>query len=392
MAVLTLVIASCGSDDSPDSSSPTSPPQTTAAETPEPSRSEPEDPGPTEGDPPSGRTDPVPVTGETVANLDSPIWIMPRPGDSHLWVSEREGRVRRVAVGDDGVLTADDDPVLDISDQMRIEFEHGLFAHAFDPEGDRLFVSYTDNEGDSVVARYDIDGDSVDEASREELFFLEQPHGNHNGGHIVFHDGSLWLGMGDGGSSGDPDKLAQDADVLYGKMIRIDPDSGEHEWVSKGLRNPWRFAFDSEDRLWIADVGEGSVEEINRVNADEVEGANFGWSGWEGSDEVWDGEDQRSDDATFPVFEYRREGGNCSVTGGFAYQGTAIDGLQGAFLFADLCAGDVRAVRVDDEGELVGEYDLGINVESPWSFGFDAEGEPFVLSMNGEVVRIVPTP
>ena len=386
VVVSALALAACGgADDSDPSPSPPSQPQTTA--TSEPGDAEPET---TDAAPPSERTEPVPVTGETVAEMAGPIWIMPRPGDDHLWVSEREGRVRRVAVGADGTLAADADPVLDISDQIRIEFEHGLFAHAFDPEGDRLFVSYTDNDGDSVVARYDIDGNSVDESSREELFLLDQPHGNHNGGHVVFHDGDLWLGMGDGGSAGDPDKLAQDPDVLYGKMIRIDPDSGAHEWVSLGLRNPWRFAFDPDGRLWIADVGQGSVEEINRVDAEEIDGANFGWSGWEGSEEFWDGEDQRSEDAIFPVFEYGREGGNCSITGGFVYQGTAIDGLQGAFLFADLCAGNVRAVRVDDQGELVGEYDLGVSVESPWSFGFDADGEPFVLSMNGEVVRIVP--
>lgn len=384
---LTSLLVACGGDDDSESSAPPSQPQTTSTtettETSEPT-------GTSQPDEPDGSTEPGPVTGETVASMASPIWIMPRPGDDHLWVSERQGRVRRVAVDDDGSLSPQDDPVLDITDEIEIEFEHGLFSHAFDAEGDRLFVSYTDSDGNSVVARYDITGDTVDEASREQLFFLEQPHGNHNGGHIVFHDGSIWLGMGDGGDHGDPDDLAQNPDVLFGKMIRIDPDSGDHEWVILGLRNPWRFAFDTDGTLWIADVGQGEIEEVNRLAPHEIDGANMGWSGYEGSREFWNGEGRRAPDAVFPVFEYERVDPNCSITGGFAYRGSAIEGLQGAFLFTDWCAGDIRAVHIDDDGNLIAEHDLAINVANPWSFGYDADGEPFVLSGDGDIVRIVP--
>ncbi|MEO6987381.1 MAG: PQQ-dependent sugar dehydrogenase, partial [Aquihabitans sp.] len=154
--------------------------------------------------------------------------------------------------------------------------------------------------------------------------------------------------------------------------------------------NPWRFSFDTDDSLWIADVGQNEIEEIDRIPADEIDGANLGWSGYEGSEPYLDGDGRRPEDPVMPVFEYTHADGNCSITGGFVYRGTAIEGLQGSYLFADFCAGRVRAVRLDASGALAAEYDLGIDVDGPVSFGVDADGEPYVLASDGSVARIEP--
>ncbi len=333
----------------------------------------------------------VAVEGVVVATLDEPIALERRPGDDHLWVAERSGLVLRLAVDEDGGLADADGAVLDLSDRTTVENERGLLGMAFDPTGDVLFVSHTDPDGTSVVAAYDIVDDAVDEASRRELLTVPQPFGNHNGGHVAWGpDDLLWLGLGDGGSADDPDNRAQDPDDPLGSMVRIDPDSGDADIVVTGLRNPWRFAFDTDGSLWIADVGQNSREEINRLPADEIDGVNLGWSGFEGTEPYLDGDGRRPDDAVMPVFEYGHDDGNCSITGGIVYQGSAIEGLQGAFLFADWCAGRVRAVNLDEDGSLASELDLGVDVEAPISFGTDGDGEPFVLSGGGDIVRLTP--
>ena len=333
------------------------------------------------------------IEGEEVIGLHMPLALMPREGDDHLWVAERRGRILRLSVNDDGSLAEAGEPVLDITDQTSMEGERGLLGMAFSPDGNTLYIHHTDADGNTRVARYAIEGDDVDEASREVLFATEQPYDNHNGGHVLVGPaGDLWFGLGDGGDHADPDDRAQDPDDPLGKILRLDLDEpgAEAEIVAIGLRNPWRFSFDADGALWIADVGQGEVEEIDHLPADEIEGANLGWSGYEGSTEFWNGEGRRAPDAIMPVFEYRHDGGNCSITGGFTYEGDAIPALQGAYLFADLCVGRVRAIQLGPDGTLAAEYDLGVDVPQPIGFGTDADGEPYVLSGEGPVVRLVP--
>jgi len=223
------------------------------------------------------------------------------------------------------------------------------------------------------------------------VFSQEQPFANHNGGHIVFGpDGDLWLGLGDGGAADDPENRAQDPDTPLGKVLRIDPTTNDAEIVVSGVRNPWRFAFDDDGALWIGDVGQNEIEEVDRLPAGEIDGANLGWSGYEGSKPYLDGDGRRPTDPVMPVFEYSHDGGNCSITGGFVYRGKAIPALQGAYLFADYCAGAVRAIRVGDDGTLDQELDLDVQVDHPVSFTEDAQGEPYVLSQDGNIVRLLP--
>ncbi|MCB0959094.1 MAG: PQQ-dependent sugar dehydrogenase [Acidimicrobiales bacterium] len=348
--------------------------------------------GTTSADPAAVEGEPT-VSSVVVGRAAEPIVLLARPGDDALWLAERAGLVRRMAVGDDGALTAIGDPVLDLTADTSVDAERGLLGVAFSPEGDQLFVSYTNTGGNTRIDAYDLDGDEVAAGSRTERFAQDQPYANHNGGNIAFGpDGLLWLGLGDGGAADDPENRAQDPSTVLGKIIRLDvlgdDEQPEPEIVVSGVRNPWRWAFDVDGSLWIGDVGQNRIEEVDHLPADEIEGANLGWSGFEGREPYLDGDGRRPDDPVDPVFQYTHDDGNCSITGGFAYRGAAIPSLQGAYLFADYCKGRVRAIRLDDAGALASEHDLGIDVENPISFGTDADGEAYVLSAAGDIVRL----
>jgi glucose/arabinose dehydrogenase len=335
------------------------------------------------------------VDAVAVARLDEPTVLLARPGErSSVWVALRSGRVRRLAVANGGrKLTPTGPALVDISRETTIDSERGLLGMAFSPEGDELFLSYTNREGNTRVDSFAMDGDSVDLGSRRNRFGVAQPYPNHNGGNIAFGpDGKLWLGLGDGGLADDPENRAQDPSTPLGKVIRLDVLHGgrkpEPEIVISGVRNPWRWAFDTDGSLWIGDVGQNHVEEVDHLPADQIEGANLGWSGYEGSEPYLDGDGRRPAQAIAPVFEYQHEDGNCSITGGFAYRGKAIPALDGAFLFADYCGGRLRAVRLDGSGAAKA-IDLGIDLEQPISFGRDANGEAYVLTQGGEVLRLI---
>jgi glucose/arabinose dehydrogenase len=379
--VLAAVVAGCGSDGRSDGGSKSTPSVTQAggAGT---------TPAATDG------TSDGPIADAVVAaSVHEPIQLVQRPGDDgHLWLAERAGRVRRLTVGDGGrSLEPAGDYVLDLSDQTTTEAERGLLGITFSPDGGLLYVSFTDLKGDTRVVSYEMSGPDVRTSSRQVVFSQEQPFPNHNGGHIVFGpDGRLWLGLGDGGSGDDPENRAQDPDTYLGKVLRIDPTTRKVEIVISGVRNPWRYAFDADGSLWIGDVGQNAVEEIDRLPAGEIVGANLGWSGYEGSSPYLEGDGRRPADPVMPVFEYSHDGGNCSITGGFVYRGKAMPALAGAYLFADYCAGDLRAIRLDDTGKLDRELDLGVSVDHPVSFTEDAQGEPYVLSQDGSIVRLVP--
>ena len=338
-----------------------------------------------------------------VAAADGPSTFAARAGTDTVYIGEIEGRVRPLSGGDLG------EPVLDISDDVVAGGEQGLLGLAFSPDGDTLYVSYSlAPDGDTRVDAYAMAGDAVDVGSRRELLALEQPYENHNGGHLAIGpDGHLYIGLGDGGSGGDPEGNGQDPTTLLGSILRVDPEQpavgaaygipednpfaggegGAPEVWLYGVRNPWRFSFDRETGdLWVADVGQNDFEEINLLPADDGggRGANLGWNEMEGAHPFEGGTNPEG--AVLPVFEYDRSGG-CSVTGGVVYRGAAHPELTGAYLFTDYCNGQIRALRAADGG-TVEERTFEAGGGDLVSFGEDAEGEVYVLSLEGPVYRV----
>ncbi|CAA9218796.1 MAG: hypothetical protein AVDCRST_MAG20-566 [uncultured Acidimicrobiales bacterium] len=344
----------------------------------------------------------VEVRLREVAVAEQPVAVIVHPDTGELFVVERAGTVRALT---DGAVAAE--PLLDISADTVAEGERGLLGAAFSPEGDRLYLSYTNRDGDSRLHEWTVSDGVVDEGSRREVLAQAQPFANHNGGHILFGpDGLLWYGLGDGGASGDPEDRAQDPDALLGKILRIDPavrgddpygvpgdnpfagGGGRGEIAITGVRNPWRFSFDrTTGALWIGDVGQNEVEEVTALPEGRILGANLGWDQLEGT-ATFEGEPPAG--AVPPVYEYRHDEG-VSITGGVVYRGDAIPALQGAYLFGDLATAAVWALPTD--GTSVGaRVALGVGVDPGTlvSFAEDADGEVYVISIGGSVSRLEP--
>lgn len=353
---------------------------------------------------------------ETVATLDQPIALASRPGvDDLVYVAERPGVVVTLDLSD-GSTTE----VVDISDEVSTDSERGLLALAFAPDGERLYLSWTNLDGDTRIAEYRVNDDgAVDGDSRRAVFALDQPFPNHNGGDIAFGpDGMLYLGLGDGGSGGDPLQAGQDRGQLLGSILRIDPagvdgsayavpadnpfleEEGDRPevWL-KGVRNPWRFSFDrATGDLWVGDVGQDEVEEIDRLPAaadgtGAGRGANLGWNAMEGDRPYEDGVEP--EDHTPPVFAYDHADGGCSVIGGYRYRGSALPELAGAYVFSDFCLGTVQALAVPDDevlDEVLDHAVISDPVPSPASFGEGPDGELYLLSLEGDVLKLVPAP
>jgi glucose/arabinose dehydrogenase len=346
----------------------------------------------------TGDSDTTSSTGPTTApkvkavaatDADEPTYLLPRPGDpGHVYVAERAGHIRRFRVGAGGKLSAEGGTLLDISKDTTTQSERGLLALAFSKDGDTIYVSHTNVDGNTRVESYAMKGNTIDASTKEELLAQDQPFPNHNGGNIVLGpDGKLWFGFGDGGAGDDPQNHAQDPKSLLGKIIRFAPGE-DPETVIMGVRNPWRFSFDTDGSLWIGDVGQDQWEEVDHLAAGDIDGTNLGWSGFAGTHPHLEGDGRRPADATPPIFDYEHVDGNCSITGGFVYRGKAIPALDGAYLFADYCAGNLRALTLDAKGGFGRELDLGIHVDSPVSFGTDEDGEAYLLSQTGTIYRL----
>jgi glucose/arabinose dehydrogenase len=274
-----------------------------------------------------------------------------------------------------------------------------------------FYVNYTDRAGDTRVERYAVSAanpDVADPATVQLVLEVAQPYANHNGGLVLFGpDGMLYVGMGDGGSAGDPHGYGQSKATLLGKLLRLDVDGAvggaayavppDNPFVGEagsrgeiwalGLRNPWRFAFDRDaGLLYIADVGQSRREEIHVAPADRA-GVNYGWNVLEGS-ECFDGTTTcNAQGLERPVVEYSHAEG-CSVTGGFVYRGQRIRALIGHYFYSDYCAGFLRSFRYAD-GEAVDRRTWNVgSIGSVLSFGEDARGELYVLSGNGRVYRL----
>jgi len=328
-------------------------------------------------------------------------------GDARLFIVEQQGRIRIVR---NGQLLAR--PFLDIASRASSGGERGLLSVAFHPryaQNGYLYVNYTDNNGDTRVERYRVsaDPDSVDPASDTLVLAVDQPYSNHNGGHILFGpDGMLYVAMGDGGSGGDPQGYGQSLATLLGKLLRIDVDGGapyavppdnpfagardgsRGEIWAYGLRNPWRFSFDrATGALWLADVGQDEVEEVDRI----VRGGNYGWNVMEGTHCYQPASGCARGGLELPVSEYSHAQGR-SITGGFVYRGGAIPALRGRYLFADYASGTIWSIPAEAPGFHAPEplLESGLFISS---FGEDAAGELYVLDHGGgRVFRLVPAP
>jgi glucose/arabinose dehydrogenase len=302
-------------------------------------------------------------------------------------------------------------PVLDIQDLVSCCGEQGLLGMAFHPTDPLAYVDYTNTDGDTVIAEFAVSADGVfDPASRRTVITIDQPYENHNGGKVVFGpDGMLYIGMGDGGSGGDPERRALALDQPLGKLLRIDPrSSGDQPYTvpadnpfvgvdgalpeiwSTGLRNPWRFGFDSATGdLWIADVGQGDWEEVDVAHASDGagRGVNFGWSAFEGTHPY--NSDQSTDGVTMPIFEYPHGDEGCSISGGAVYRGNSIPSLRGWYVFSDYCSGKVWALQeVPGAAPVVLELANGGSVSA---VAAGPDGELYVLAYNsGSVLRIDP--
>ncbi len=353
---------------------------------------------------------PTPATGlalERVASgLSDPLYVTAPAGDARLFVVEQSGRIRIVKAG--RLLPT---PFLDLTDRLRAGGEQGLLSAAFHPRypaNGFLYVNYTDRGGDTRVERYSVsrDPDRADPSSAKLVLMVEQPFANHNGGLVMFGpDGMLYVGMGDGGSGGDPFGHGQNRATLLGKMLRIDVDRGDpyavppdNPFVGRagmrgeiwayGLRNPWRFCFDPPTGLlYIADVGQNRWEEIDVMPADRA-GLDYGWNVLEG-DHCYRSRDCDRSGRVAPVVEYGH-GDGCSVTGGFVYRGKRMPNLAGHYFYADYCNAWIRSFKY--EGGAVTDHRewRGIGPGQITSFGQDGAGELYVCSSDGTVHRLVP--
>lgn len=338
-----------------------------------------------------------------VSGFSAPVDLAWRDGDPAIYIVDQPGVITPVVDGVTGT------PVLDIRTLVACCGEQGLLGLAFHPTDPLAYVNYTDVDGNTVIAEFTIGDDGVfDAASRRTVITIAQPYPNHNGGKVVFGpDGMLYIGMGDGGSGGDPERHALDLNSHLGKLLRIDPrvngdqpytvpadnpfvgvDGALPEIWSIGLRNPWRFDFDSETGdLWIGDVGQGEWEEVDVAFASEGggRGANFGWSALEGTHPY--NADQSAEGTTLPIHEYQHGDDGCSISGGTVYRGDSIPSLRGWYLFGDYCSGKVWALLVVP-GAAPNVLELA-NAGNVSAIAAGPDGEMYVLSYtNGSVLRI----
>ena len=318
--------------------------------------------------------------------------------DGRIWVVERDG-------------SAKPDPMIDLGPRITSGGERGLLGiavHPTFPTDPRVFVDYTDTNGDTVVASLRLDPenpDRLDPDSHQQLLFVDQPYPNHNGGAVVFGpDGDLFVSFGDGGSGGDPHDNGQRLDTLLGKILRLDIDEtdtyripddnpfadggGKPEIWLYGLRNPWRMSFDRETGdLWIGDVGQGSWEEVDVARAG-LGGINFGWRVMEGS-HCYNADTCDREHLTLPATDYGRDQG-CTVIGGYVYRGATYAFLQGTYLFADACSGNVFAIDASADDYRTPTV-VGSGANGVASFGEETDGELYTLALDGTISKVVAT-
>ncbi len=355
------------------------------------------------------------VALKKIGSFDSPDYITAAPGfPKLLFVVEQGGRIQVLSGGHRLAK-----PFLDISKLISFGGERGLLSVAFPPDypsSGRFYVYYTGHNGDIHVDEFHRRSATV-AAPGSRRGVIQIPHRineNHNGGQLQFLGDLLYFGTGDGGSGGDPPNNAQNKDSLLGKLLRIDPrppggrpysvpqsnpfvgKPGRDEIYSYGLRNPFRFSFDtvsaSAPRIAIGDVGQNQIEEVDYTTVDGASGANFGWDAFEGFSPYEEENSGTTDPGgtVKPIFAYphSRGGGSCSVIGGYVVADPELTSLYKRYVYADLCEGKLRALT-PHLGRASGEHSLGLAVDSPSSFGEDDQHRLYVASLNGPVYRLV---
>jgi len=325
-----------------------------------------------------------------VGGLDSPVYVTAAPGDpTTLYIVEQPGTIRIVR---NGRIVG---TFLNLRRIVRSGGEQGLLSMAFSPQyasNHFFYVSYTNLQGNSRVARYRAaNGRGVRSSSRI-LLAVHQPYENHNGGQLQFDGrGYLYFGLGDGGSEGDPNQVSQNMGSWLGKLLRSRTRVPGHSWriVGLGLRNPWRFSFDSRtDNLWIGDVGQDSWEEVDFRAAARLDTlANYGWSRYEGYS-VYSSSHRYATvgQKVRPVVVYSHAQG-CSISGGYVYRGTAVPAARGRYFYGDYCNGTIWSFRVGAHGRASAPVASG-NVPSISSFGVDGNGELYATSLGGTLYRL----
>lgn len=420
ISTLVLFLTACGAPAAAPTSTASVPPPTTAPAS--PTVPPPTAPPSTPEQTPDATTPPPSPTAEPTArvlpNPEEYTWRLiasglrqptditgARDGSNRLFVLEKVGRIR--------VLVKDElqtQPFLDITDRVGSQSsEQGLLGLAFHPnfvQNGYFYVYYTDRSGDVWISRFTANGATADSRSEKRLLTAQQPYANHNGGALRFGpDGYLYIGLGDGGSQGDPFDNAQAGNSLLGKILRIDVDNGDPyaipadnpfvnagntapEIWALGLRNPWKIAFDLRGFLWIADVGQNEREEINRVPGGDPGGFNFGWNEMEGTRPY---EGNNRPEFTLPVAEYTHSLG-CSVTGGETYTGNALPAWQGIYLFGDFCSGNVWGLPIettavsDPLNAATLFFQTGFQIST---FGLDDAGEIYLADYSrGNLYRL----
>ncbi|WP_264565909.1 PQQ-dependent sugar dehydrogenase [Flavobacterium sp. N3904] len=328
-------------------------------------------------------------------------------GDSRLFVVEQGGIIK--ILNSDG--TTNPNPFLNISSLITNSGERGLLGLAFHPNyatNGFFFINYINLAGNTVIAKYSVSSGNpniANAASGIILLTIAQPYTNHNGGTLKFGpDGYLYIGMGDGGDGGDPGNRAQNINELLGKMLRIDVNSGNpysipsgnpyvgitgaDEIWAIGLRNPWKFSFDKTlGNLWIADVGQGQIEEINSAPSSQS-GLNYGWRCYEGDNDYNTASCAPKSTMKFPLKTINHNTGACSITGGYVYNGTTYPKFKGLYFFTDYC--DPKIGMLTDNGTLTYSSMYGGNNFS--TFGEDNAGELYVAAINnGAIYKITDT-
>ena len=360
-------------------------------------------------DPPTG-----PVTYQTEdafpnLSFSQPLYLTnPGDGSNRLFVVEQDGTIR---VFENDASTSSMSTFLDISGRISSGGERGLLGLAFHPDYENngyFYVNYTDGSGDTIISRFEVSGSDPDQADpNSETLILQyaQPYSNHNGGHIAFGpNGYLYIASGDGGSGGDPDNNGQDPSTLLGNILRIDVDGSSNgnnyaippnnpfvgnnqgyreEVYAYGLRNPWRFSFDSDNgRLFAADVGQNQYEEIDLIES----GGNYGWNIMEGA-HCYNSDSCDQSGLILPIWEYDHSEGQ-SITGGYVYRGPSLSGLTGQYIYGDFSSGRIWALDVSDIDNLSNSelLDTDLNISS---FGTDANNELYICSFDGNIYRLV---
>ena len=353
------------------------------------------------------------VALKKIGSFDAPVYVTGAPGfPKLLFVVEQQGRIQVLNGGRPAGT------FLDIRSLVNYGGERGLLSVAFPPDyanSKRFYVYYTDAAGNIQIDEFERrSATRAASGSRRPVIAIPHPvNSNHNGGQLQFLGNLLYFGTGDGGSGGDPPNNAQNKDVLLGKLLRIDPRSTDgkpysvpasnpfvgkpsrDEIYSYGLRNPFRFSFDTthgQPRIAIGDVGQNQIEELDYTTVDRADGANFGWDALEGFSKYSDENSGTPDPGgtVKPIFAYpHSRGGSCSIIGGYVVRDPRLTGLRGRYVYADLCEGQLRSL-VPHLKRASGDRKLGLQVSSPSSFGEDQQQRLYVTSLEGPVYRLVP--